>query len=295
MSTLLAKSLKKLDAKRNKARNEELAEQAVVQRTLQGVLDMLPAEVLLKHNMLDACKDRAKMGMIRTINRMVLSFQLKGFKKWKEIVAQLRHEELLEANRKLFALILGYLARRRVKKLKLLREDQRLLAERNRAAALRDANRCAVKIQAVVRGRLARCKVAPLFKKYHASRKIWNFYNSMILMTRCRRELRRKRRENHSVRLIQRVVRGRFGRKRAAVLRVLRHRRKLQQRYITQEEIFKFFFEQVAAAKKIQVGMKTSDRTTLHLNLHLNSELYFRINLAMVSPLALVTKKEVEV
>lgn len=52
---------------------------------------------------------------------------------------------------------------------------------------------------------------------------------------------------------IQRVMRGRFGRVRACKMRVLKHRRQLQKRYDSREEIFKYYFEQVGAAIRIQV------------------------------------------
>ena len=51
---------------------------------------------------------------------------------------------------------------------------------------------------------------------------------------------------------IQRVYRGRLGRKKRDRTKVIRHRERIQERYATQEGVYRFYFEQMGAAAMIQ-------------------------------------------
>lgn len=177
MSATQMKRLKALHLKKLKLVSDERAEHLLMQEKLQKAIDFLPATVLMQYNMMDACKDRAKKTMVKTISKLLQAFLRKGFARWVDVVKAWDEHRRAAAVLLATKIILGYLARKRVKRLRDKLSDAEYRAHiKRRQLQLQEVQRI-ITIQSIVRGWLARVKYRRLTKRIKASNFIKTFFS----------------------------------------------------------------------------------------------------------------------
>lgn len=245
-------NLRKLQSSLDSAKKKVDKQSLKVGTKVNETINMLPPEVLLKHNKMGKLRERASKRMYTALVKLFPHYLGAVFLQWKRGMLFIKANEKKIAGATISRIARGFLGRLRYRRLK----EQWLHAssadDRLRMLRAVGTGRCATLIQKVFRA-FRVCRIfTPIIRRHMAARRITKFMIEYTEVRRCRAQLRQRKQRQAAAITLQCLIRGHLSRAKVKKLKVVRYRTKLQDRYNTKEDLFRFYFEQVGAATRIQ-------------------------------------------